>query len=118
MMIFWQIVFGAVLAGLLCGWVVLFLRWGSEARHLRALLAILITTMPVLLANAIYAQFRIVMPSSPGDYSAERWRFLLSAAAAVAAFRSVECTQNWIVRLTLPISLLMLAFYALAGMTV
>ncbi len=72
-MFVWWIIFGVPLVAILCGWVSLYSRWRLETHHLRALIAMLMTTGPVLLANGALAYVSLVRPFPTRDYTVERW---------------------------------------------
>jgi hypothetical protein len=91
-----SLIFGVPLAAILCGWVMLYLRWRREVRRLRALVSMLMTTAPVILGSGALAYVHLVRPFPSRDYTVERGGILLSKGAVVAAWCSLQCSQRWI----------------------
>src|SRR5579863_10169054 len=112
------IIFRAPLIPIWCGWIMLYLDWRLEVHRPRALFALLMATVPVLLASGARAYASFVSPFPPQDYTLERWGILLSAIAVVAAYSSLWCTKRRILWLTLPVSIYTFLLWCLMGLTI
>jgi hypothetical protein len=111
------VVLGIGLLGMLWGWIMLYFRWQLETHHLRALIAMLAATSPVIWGIVALAYVRLVRSMPPFDYTIEAWGLILSIVAVAAAFYSLRCTQRWIPRLTVTISIVMAILWFLMAST-
>ncbi len=113
-----EFIYGSLFLVTLWGWVHLARRWSKELQHARALAAMAGSSLPVFLAIATLAYVDFVRPRPSTDYTVERVGLALSAVAIATATRSLKCTEGWIPKLTLTVSIAIFTLYLLAGMTV
>lgn len=111
------IVLGVALLSMVCGWIMLYVRWPLENHRLRALMGMLAATSPILWGSGAVAYVRFVREMPPFDYTIEAWGLILSVGAVVAACFSIRCTQRWISKLTVTVSIVMSVLWLLMAET-
>jgi hypothetical protein len=116
-MSFGWVLFGVPLVAVIVGWVELCSRWRLETHPIRALIAMMMATAPVVLANGALMYVTCVKPIPNSDYTVERLGLLLSAGAVVAAVSSAKCVRRWVPILTGATSLFMFVLYFLMANT-